>query len=338
MPAIYQQSAIFATGGVSDPLDIANVRPLSGIQLEVDGVLTVGVAAATLSSAGILAVLKKIQMTVGGEPHMQFGLEGILPGGDFLHVLNYSWFGKLPNVSQPAVAVGANPFHAVLVMPFAGSKILHKHMPKEARQAMTFRREGRSVQLQFDWGANTDIATPGGGGTATVAATVRISPIEDRTLENVPVEAPDDKGNMRPVLNQYHRIFTESIPIATTIASAEQEPLKMARGLTPGILFKSVDNGVVDGDLINLLKIRINGTDIRFDATWQEMIDKSRELSGLQTTFPVGYAWAWFDDDLDSNGYLPLGSRGVAQTLVETDHDASAGGVMRFAALHLYQP
>lgn len=335
MPPIFQELATYASGGTSAPIDIQNVHALSGIQLDITGTNTVGVAAATLTSAGILALLRRIEFNVGGENRIAIGLEGALPGGQLLEMVDRMWYGKLPNVTQPAVGVGANAFNATLVIPFAGSKVLHKHLSDEERKAMSYRRNATKAQLQFFYGADTDQVTPGGGGTAVIAADIRVSMIEDRTLDSVP--AIDPESGEDP-LNHYHNIVTESIPIAATVAAAEQQRLNLARGMSPGILFYAFDNGAASNTLINTLQILLNGNDQRFNASWDGMVDKTREIMGSQIALPAGFAAAWFDDDLDGDGYLPLGAGEVASTIVQTDHDVSAGGVERFGAVHIYLP
>jgi hypothetical protein len=334
MPPIFQENVAYVADGTSAPIDIQNIYALAGIQLDITGLLTVAVAQpAVLTSAGILAVLRQIEFDVGGTNHHRIGLEDLIPGGQLLEALDRAWYGSLPFVTQPGVNIAANAFNASLVIPFKGSKLLQKNMEPEERLAMCFRRNGRKCQMRFQFGSQLSVAAPAGGGTAVTTANIRVSMIEERTLDNVAAVDADGKDP----LNHYHRLVTESIPIAATVQPAEQQRLNLNRGISPGMLLYALDNDVASETLINTAQLFMNGNDQRYNASWDAMKDQSRSLAGSTIAYPNGFALMWFDDELDGMGMLPLGAAEVGSTIIQTDHDVSAGGNIRFAALHMYQ-
>ncbi len=331
MPAIRLGTVAYVAGAQAAPFEITTPLPMDSIEFKCTGVATVGVAPATLVEDGVLNLIRRIQITKGGSVEQNVGFnERFGAAGKLLQALMRLWYGQTPVENQPAVAIGANAFDFSLVVPLAWSKILHKSVePRSSLDMGCMRRDGQRVDAVIDFGADADALTPGGGGTAVIT---------NMQVEIIAHVRPELQRVAADHINRYHRLASESVAVGAGALAADQQRLNQAVGMSPGFLVLAVDNDLRDPDYINRLRVLINATDLRFDASWDAIVAQTRELAGLQVAMPAGFGWVDFDSARDVGGYLPLGAKDIASAILELDHDATAGGNLRVYATHAFLP
>jgi len=329
MPAVRQGLLAYAAGGTVRQ-EITTPHAVSKIEVRVTGTLTVGVAEAALVEDGVLNIIRTIRVTKASRPVLQFGLgDALLSGGKLLSVWDRFWYQELPTVNQPAVGVATNAFDYSVFLPFRFSENLFRGaQPRDGLDAGCIRRDGERIDVEIDFGVDTDVATPGGGGTAVVAAELEIIYHSMPELAQVPPE----------YMNKWLRTTTESVGIGTALNPADQQRLNAALGLEPFMMLLAVDNDCRDPDFLNRVRVLLNGTDMVYDQSWDAVVSHSRALAGLQVALPDGYGMVDFDERRDMSGALPMGAGNVASSVLETDHDATAGGNVRLGIVHAFRP
>jgi hypothetical protein len=320
----------YAAGTQSAPFEITVPDALDAIELRCTGTLTVGTSNATLVEDNVLNTIRRVLISHGGRVVHSIGVnERYGSAGRLLNIMNRLWYGQLPPLNVPAATVGTNAFDYGIRIPFRYSDVLHRNVvPIEARDIGCMRREGERIDLVIDWGVDADVATPGSSGTAVVAMTAEV----------LAHTRPDLAAVERGVLNRYHRLSTEVVGVGSGASASDQQRLNAAVGLSGGFLVLAVDNGARDGDYINRVKVLLNGTDLVLDSSWDAIVANTRALAGLQVAIPDGYGWVDFDSNRDLGGYLPLGAQAVASSVLDLDHDASAGSPYRVYVLHAFLP
>lgn len=142
------------------PLDYA----YKNVRVVITGILTVGVAAATLLQDGILNLFPEIRIKATG-----IGMDGEPISVDAFQLVKENWFrNKSVYILQPGpegaggLTVAAHPFYIELLMPlnFQGTALQNLSALNAPKLS--------SLQLIIRTGVDTDVSTPGGGGTSTI--------------------------------------------------------------------------------------------------------------------------------------------------------------------------
>lgn len=158
--------------GNTVPLECPNALLQKGITLRLSGTLVVGVAAATVFSEAPLQLMKNVRIVGDGRRVLVNS-----PAQDLFRLAHLA-HGKQWELSPPGTAVGNRPFSATI-------HISHEHlralMPVES---LFDPRVFKKVTVEITWGAATDIATAGGGGTIALSA-VSCDVLLDQTSEGV---------------------------------------------------------------------------------------------------------------------------------------------------------
>jgi hypothetical protein len=132
---------------------------LRGIVVRLTGALVVGTAAATIFSLAPLGLIKQIELSADGNRTV------IKEAGRRLFRLAHFYQQKQGEISPPVAGVGTNAFSATI---YISNEALRMVRPQESYYDT---RDFTETDLTITWGAATDIANAGGGGTIAISAT-----------------------------------------------------------------------------------------------------------------------------------------------------------------------
>lgn len=141
---------------------LPRVNDLIELRFLIYGILTVGVANATLVAGWMTEFVKEVivKATGGGIDSTPIAMDGFQIGKTM-------WLknGAFPRYDNPGLtfAVGTNPFLIEVICRFTPDGIIEGVSSLPARYCDT-------IDLEVTLGASTDVATPGGGGTAVVGS------------------------------------------------------------------------------------------------------------------------------------------------------------------------
>jgi len=149
------------------PFDSGNPRTMEipkgalvkGVIVRLTGALVVGVASATIFSQAPLGLIKSIEIAADGNRTV------IKSPASSLFRLAHHYQQKQGELSPPVAGVGTNAFAATI---YLSAEALGMRRPQESYYDT---RLYTRTELILNWGAATDIATAGGGGTIAIAAT-----------------------------------------------------------------------------------------------------------------------------------------------------------------------
>lgn len=124
------------------------------------GTLTNAVAVATILEDSPLGFIRNIELSLNGSfPLKSWDARAQWFWNRFQH-------GAVPTVTAPAAAIGASNFVAEFFIDLEEQDLL----PPQDRAFWLDTRRYANVELVWTFGADADVATPGGGGTAVLSA------------------------------------------------------------------------------------------------------------------------------------------------------------------------
>jgi len=158
--------------GNTIPLELPNALLQKGITLRLTGNLVIGVSNATVFSEAPLGLIKALRVTGDGRRVLINS-----PGRDLFRLAHFSW-GKQAEISPPLATVGTRPFAATI-------RLDHEYlMALDPVESLFDPRLYKKVTVEIGWGAATDIATAGGGGTIALT-NVQCDVLVDQTSEGI---------------------------------------------------------------------------------------------------------------------------------------------------------
>lgn len=282
---------------------------LGRLILRLTGNLVV-TAAATLREDGILRLLKRIELDIGGVRVKTIGDGNALSGaGPLLYYMNQFYYGSVPQLSQPAVGVATNAFSATLSIPFEMPPALSNQYPQNkdfsGRNISMLSPTEKEIELNVDWGAVADVIS---AGTATLSAT---------RLEVISVVYPQFDSVQMPLLLHEN---TKQATLSTG-ANADERTEMDRVGVVPAIGILSFDNTVRDDGVFNGIDAIINGNNHVYDMSWEAMRANAKEQSGLAAV-TEGAGMVVFDREENLQGALVLDAGDVKNFQMSIDHAA----------------
>jgi hypothetical protein len=221
--------------------------------------------------------------------------------------LNYFWFGKIPETSaEIADSNTANPsFNSVLILPF--------WMPRSAKPIDTALdgRELSGLEIVVEWGAATDV-------NSNVSGFETDPTLYVTSLESFNVSGPFSQWRLYPI---------EQEIVADNPELQIQLPVSyMYRGFT----LIATDGGVIQGDIINNVKLR-SGSTIYED----QQADVLNEWFPLRNGCESGPARRSDDDSINgvyrvdhvTDGYMTeaIDTLGFSEFTLELDVSVGSG-------------
>lgn len=307
MPKVRTGQIALTENQQSNPSDIAIADTVTDLLLTLTGELNV-TAAATLFEDGIMRLLQRIQVTLGGETIKEIGDNGVNGAAlKMLFFFNQLQYGVLPQLTQPAVGVGVNAFNVSVRIPFSLPPRLSSALGA-GRHISAMQAVDEDLQIVVDWGAVGDVIS---AGTATLQnVSLEVAAVTDPNLNEI--ETP-------MILNEK----TQNLQLTTGANTADQVSLNRV-GTVPYIMLLGIDAGARNSDVWNRLTYLRNTVERELDLSWDAMQAASKEAAGLQgVTLPVGVNMALFDESEDLSGALPVGDqRETKGWQLQINHDA----------------
>lgn len=312
------------------PFDSGNTRTLEipkganvkGLIVRVTGALVVGVAAATIFSEAPLGLVKSLELFADGN---RTTIK--------LDARNLYWHSHLFQQKQgervaPAAGVGTNAFSATLYIPV---EAIRMRRPQESYYDT---RLYTRTELGIQWGAATDIATAGGGGTIAISAT---------TVADVQV-AQTTEGDQDILFDRV--LLQQDVDV---VASNPELLVKIPQsGLLAGCGFRATrDAGAGAGpvpvdNLVNFVSLKSDNLVYhrkRLDwDTLQRRIVQEYQLDGGPSlgSAPAGYNFL----DLSEDGMMSslLNTYGLQDPFLELDVTRTSGTEKVSCWFLFYQP
>lgn len=259
--------------------------------LRLTGNLVIATANATIFSEAPLGLLKKIELVGDGRRYL------FSASGRMLYRLAHVIWGQPGELSAPSGTVGTRAFSALIPL---DHEAMHFMDPSES---LFDPRLFKKVELRATWGAVTDIATAGGGGTISIdTANTTLDVVVDQTAEGV---------------NQILFDHTVAVDERNVAASSTSFAFDIPQnGLLAGCLIQCTrDAGAGAGpvpvdDLIVDISLKSDTTVVHVDkvkwSTLQRIIVQAFQIAGGATTGAQipGYA------------YLPLSENGMFSSVL----------------------
>jgi len=152
-------ATIVPTLDVQNRLRLALGTTYQAIKLRLTGTLTVAVAVATILEDSPLGLLRSIDLIVGGGQPLRS------KDGRATFRLNHIQHGTQPRLTAPSGAIGASTFVAEVYV-----DLWQPDLDFGLARAFWLDADFLSqLELVIQVGGNTDVATPGGGGTAVIS-------------------------------------------------------------------------------------------------------------------------------------------------------------------------
>jgi len=312
------------------PFDSGNTRTLEvqkgalvkGIILRLAGTLVIGVANATVFSEAPLGLLKSVEVVADGNRTL------FKASGRNLFRLAHHYQQKQGELSPPLNTVGTRAFSTTV---YLSAEAIGMRRPQESYyDTRMFTR----TDLVINWGAATDIATAGGGGTIAIGA----GTVVDVQLAQT-TEGERDILFDRVVLQQELDV----------VASASELLMKIPQsGLLAGVLIQTDrDAGGGAGpvpvdDLVNFVSLKSDNLvyhrkKLDWD-TLQRRVVQERQIDGGASAGAqiAGYALV----DLAEDGMLSscLNTYGLQDPFMEFDVTRTSGTEKVRATFVFYQP
>jgi hypothetical protein len=308
---------------------------IGAIHLYLTGDLVVTVAA-TLREDGILRLLKRIEVSVGGRRLKAIGDGAAFSGGGVvLHHSNRVLYNEEPYLNQPAVGVATNPFSAMLTIPMEMPPALASQYPSRtvrmagkadkfvtlnARKLTMLSPTGKDVEIDIDWGAVSDVISAGTATLANVKAEV--------IIETFPQY---DRVQMPLLMHE-----TSKQADLTAGANAREQTRLDRFGIVPFHILMGWDNSIRADSVYNRVNYVINGSNHRIDQTWGSLQANLIRAMGFQAAaFPTGVNAAIFDSEEDGEGMLIVDADDVKEFSLFVDHAALTSTFK--ILLHQYQ-
>lgn len=309
----------FVSGGRAITFRVPVKSTLKALHFRLTGNLVVTVAA-TLREDGVLRLVKRMEISVGGVKIKSIG-DGSAYASAAVHCYYYNQllYGALPNLSQPAVGVATNAFSADFAVPFEMPPALASMYPSQvvgvgdkamqisARKITELSPTGKDIEIDVDWGAVADVIS---AGTATLSSV---------KLEVVAEVEPELDIIQMPLLLQ------ETTKQATLNAGANtREETDLDRfGIVPFIMVMAWDNSVRADNVFNRYQYVLNGDNYKIDMSWGLSKNDAKRAAGLQaTTLPTGVNLGLFDREETGDGAIILDAGDVKRFSFFLDHAA----------------
>lgn len=238
-------SVLAIASGQTNSLELPNSLLAKGITLRLTGNLVIAVAnAAAVFAESPLGLIKNIQVLGDGRRQLVNS-----PARDLFRLAHITW-GKQGELSPPLGTIGTRAFSATI-------RIDHEMlMAMDPSETLFDPRLFKKVELKVTWGAATDIATAGGGGTIALT-NVQLDVLSDQTSEGVDQTLFD---------------YTVSADEAAVVATSAALPFRIGQnGNLVGILIRC-DRDAGGGlgpipvdDLINSITIKSDQTVVHYD-------------------------------------------------------------------------
>ena len=238
------------------------------IFVRLTGSLVVGVAAATILDEAPLGLLSLIELAGDGNETLWK-----LSGRDAYRLANL-FHGKAGELTPPTNGVGTNAFSASIIL---SAEAVNMAVPVDSYLDL---REFEKTELRVSWGAATEIATAGGGGTISITAATQLECWANQSTEGYE--------------SIQFRRFISFNEVNVTATNSELSILVPRSGLLAGILFRTDRDKARVDNLINNITLtsdsshdhwkRRTWSSIQFENTQRYQLD-SATLGGRITGY-----------------------------------------------------
>lgn len=291
-------------------LDLPREYIATRLWLELTGNLVNGVAAAAaIINEAPQRLIRRVALKADGET-MQVWEGGMLFA--FWAMLN----GVAADRQAPVVGVGTQPFRAMIPLCFEAIRT--------GNPSMTYlvTRRFLNLQLEVTWGTDTDIATPGGGGTSVVSA-VNLDVVSDELMNR-----PEALGLVVPYKDLIVGQLTEQPSGAASeyrIKLPKQDPV---RGFFIRCATQANNGRDLSNTVLNSLIVRERVTLDTFRTSFDELRSINQAEYGIAQDFETpgtgfrfgGYV---FVDNLKTGPGDVVSPRGFSEYDLVVDCDAN---------------
>lgn len=292
--------ALFVSAGTTS-VKLPKTFNHRAITFRLRGSLVVGVATATGKAESPLQLIQKIELLGDGRK-----VYWAISGRD-AYRLSALMMGKAGELSAPVLTVGTNPFAATFQV---HHEAVGMRMPPDS---FFDPRRHEEIELRITWGAATDIATIGGGGTIAIDAATYLDCLLEQTTEG---------GEAI----QFNRLI--SYREFTVAATNQTESFEVSRnGLLVGIMFRTDRDGVPVNNIINKINLKsdssfLHADGLRWDTlqgknTIEHHLDRPQSLLGT-AGYSATFAPTDFADNIEGYCFLPLIEDGMLSSALNT--------------------
>lgn len=279
--------------GNTVPLELPNALLQKGIALRLTGNLVIATAnAQAVFIEAPLGLIKNVRVVGDGRRVLINS-----PARDLFRLAHFAW-GKQAEISPPLSTIGTRPFSALI-------RLDHEtHFAVNPVESLFDPRLYKKVTVEITWGAATDIATAGGGGTIALTS-VQCDVLVEQTSEGITQILCD------------HEVTPDEQPV--TASSALFQFKVPQNGLLIGVQLRSDrDAGAGAGptpvdDLINSITLKSDTTVAHADSVnWSTL----QRLNVLQYQLDGG---ASPGAQIPGYAYLPLIEGGMLSSALNTN-------------------
>jgi hypothetical protein len=279
--------------GNTQVLELPNALLQKGITLRLTGNLVIAVAnAQAVFSEAPWGLIKAVRIVGDGRRQLINS-----PARDLFRWSHLEW-GKQTELSPPLSTIGTRPFSATL-------HISHEMMEAlDPVESLFDPRIFKKVTVEITWGAATDIATAGGGGTIALSG-VQVDVLVDQTSEGV-----------QKILFDHEITPDEQIVTATTSLFQFKVP---QNGLLVGLLIRTDrDAGGGNGpvpvdDIVNTITLKSDTTVAHADqVAWRTLQQRNVLIHQLDGGATIGAQIPGF-------AYLALIEGGMISSALNTN-------------------
>ena len=232
--------------GLVKSLEIPNSLLLKGLVLRLTGNLVVATAnASAIANEAPLGLIKNVQIIGDGRRELFNASARRL-----FRLAHFTW-GKQAEISAPSGTIGTRAFTATISI---DHEMLQAVNPVES---LFDPRVYKQVKINVLWGAASDIATAGVGGTIAISA-CSLSVVADQTADGVDQILFD------------HTVLQDEQPVT---ASSSRFSFKVPQnGLLAGVLIDCTRDTTAVDDLINTISVKSDQTVAHYDnAAWSDL-------------------------------------------------------------------
>lgn len=286
--------------GATSSLKLPKTFLHRAMTLRFRGTATIATATAVAIAEGPLNVIKKIEL-IGDGRKTYWAIDGASA-----YRLSNLMMGKAGEFDPPTLTAGARPFSFAYQLHHEAAAM------RQPNDSFFDPRRHEEVELRITWAAaDTEVITPGGGGTAVVSGTL------DVILEQTTMGAESIIANR--LLN-----YREDSITATSSNYSFEIP---RNGILAGILFKTTRAGAPVDDLINKISLRSDSSFLHADnLRWDTLQAKNVIEYGLDRPFSAagatGYAATYDPDEygtgIEGYAFLPLIEDGMLSSGLNT--------------------
>lgn len=295
-----QLPSLTYTAGAVSSLKLPKTFLHRALTLRFRGTATIATATAVAIGDGILNVIKKIEIVGDGRKVYQ------AVDGASAYKLSSIMMGKTAECFPPILTAGARPFAFAFQLHHEAAGM------RQPNDSFFDPRRHEEVELRITWaGADTEVITPGGGGTAVISGTL------DLILEQTTT------GAESVIVNRLLNFREDSISATSTNFSYEVP----RNGILAGMLFKCTRAGVPVNDIINKISLRSDSSFLHADnLRWDTLQEKNVIEYGLDrplslfsgTGYSTTYDPSQIGAAIDGYAFLPMIEDGMLSSGLNT--------------------